>query len=668
MPQVSLVQPRRSAPATIYGYLYQTCLGVLRWLNLEDNEILIFEGNEDLDRLILDRNAGIYEQVKALSGTVNISDRSVRESLENFLIAYVALRKEDADSHFVFRTTAHLRPQRTQGSATIDVLVRWKESEARGELIEALRNVLSKSDSELLAAARDWMEVDAQRWHDFVVAVDWKFGEPDLESVQREIVEELSRRPETRHLPATMLDLLGNRLVAEALGASSRRDVKQRARNREQLRALLGSVDQDLRTWAESTRALNLKSVLEEALSIESILDDNTLDLESKLGKKSPGKLLSAAYEIVPFDQAARQPELEDLAAWCDQAEPLKSVRLFHGEGGVGKTRLLIEWCQRVRHRGWHAGFLKREPDDGTVSMLFRAAAPRLIVLDYAEHRRLLVRRLLDRMAESLKKGPKLRLVLLSRRLADWWDVLPKEGDAIEDLIASSPEPRKVTDLVPAGPARRTAFRNAVNAFARELGRQELAMLPEFNLSHGDFNRVLYLHMAALDAIDGERPNARDALRRTLERERRSWRRLIRKLAANERIEAEMEQAVEKAVVALTLLGGSADLRQVQEAFESVLSIPSDLAADVLWILEEHYGVASPTGTPTLEPLQPDLLGEQLMDETWARDKALVEKVSDIAADWNALAPFMSVVLRLFERKVRGLDWGIIERPEYGLR
>ena len=56
MSEISLVQPRRSAPATIYGYLYQTCLGVLRWLNLADNEVLIFEGNEDLDRLILDRN------------------------------------------------------------------------------------------------------------------------------------------------------------------------------------------------------------------------------------------------------------------------------------------------------------------------------------------------------------------------------------------------------------------------------------------------------------------------------------------------------------------------------------------------------------------------------------------------------------------------------------
>ena len=51
MPPPSLRRPERSAHATIRGYLYQTCLGVLRWLDLEDEETLVVEGDEDLDRV-----------------------------------------------------------------------------------------------------------------------------------------------------------------------------------------------------------------------------------------------------------------------------------------------------------------------------------------------------------------------------------------------------------------------------------------------------------------------------------------------------------------------------------------------------------------------------------------------------------------------------------------
>ncbi len=39
--------PERSAHATIRGYLYQTRLGVLRWLDLDDDETLVVEGDEE---------------------------------------------------------------------------------------------------------------------------------------------------------------------------------------------------------------------------------------------------------------------------------------------------------------------------------------------------------------------------------------------------------------------------------------------------------------------------------------------------------------------------------------------------------------------------------------------------------------------------------------------
>jgi hypothetical protein len=49
---IQLLHPERAAHATIRGFLYQTCLGVQRWLELAPDEVLVCEGDEDLDRLI----------------------------------------------------------------------------------------------------------------------------------------------------------------------------------------------------------------------------------------------------------------------------------------------------------------------------------------------------------------------------------------------------------------------------------------------------------------------------------------------------------------------------------------------------------------------------------------------------------------------------------------
>lgn len=87
---------RRSAHATIRGYLYQTCLGVQRWLDLHPNKVLVCEGDEDLDRHLLDGTA-VSEQVKACSGRLGLGDQAVLDSLSNFLRTYVALCREGTD-------------------------------------------------------------------------------------------------------------------------------------------------------------------------------------------------------------------------------------------------------------------------------------------------------------------------------------------------------------------------------------------------------------------------------------------------------------------------------------------------------------------------------------------------------------------------------------------
>jgi hypothetical protein len=73
-----------------------------------------------------------------------------------------------------------------------------------------------------------------------------------------------------------------------------------------------------------------------------------------------PSSLLNARYEVVPFHEGGRETVLEELDRWCED-DPTVAVRLLHADGGVGKTRLAIEWTRRRRREGWATGFLSKD-------------------------------------------------------------------------------------------------------------------------------------------------------------------------------------------------------------------------------------------------------------------------------------------------------------------
>lgn len=210
-PEVQLLRPERAAHATIRGFLYQTCLGVLRWLELGPEEILVCEGDEDLDRLIRD-GGGISEQVKAYSGSLGIGDRAVADSLRNFLLAYVALRRQGTARRFHFVTTAELRGPR-RGDRGLDVLRAWQDGERGAGLIAAVRALLANHDSP--AAARGaakkrkarteveeclaWLDAEPGGWTGFLDAVEWSFDAPNLPVIRQEISNRLASRADGCH-------------------------------------------------------------------------------------------------------------------------------------------------------------------------------------------------------------------------------------------------------------------------------------------------------------------------------------------------------------------------------------------------------------------------------------------------------------------------------------
>jgi len=304
-----------------------------------------------------------------------------------------------------------------------------------------------------------WLDGQAEGWKGYLDAVEWTFGAPDLQAVRREIREQIGSHPTLRLLPPE--DIL-ERLIGEVLHRSSQPKRADRVLTRTDLARLADSAGADLAEWAKTAGA-PLRRLFEEIEKLDGLLTDHTRELREN---PTPGQLLTASYEVIPFHEAGRERELALLADWCNSNER-RDVLLLTGEGGAGKTRLAIEWCRRLRHQGWHAGFLQWECDPAGLPALLSGAAPRLVVIDYAETRLSVLKPLLYKMAVGRSTGPKMRLLLLSRREGDWWEALRRGDERAEvgDLLAHA-QTRPITPLVAGQEERRSAFRAAAEGFA----------------------------------------------------------------------------------------------------------------------------------------------------------------------------------------------------------
>jgi tetratricopeptide (TPR) repeat protein len=645
----TLVDPKRSAHATLRGFLYQACLGVVRWLDLVDGEALLCEGDEDLDQLL--RDGTLCEQVKHYSGRLGIADQAVVESLRQFLRSYVIHRRLDETRRFLFTTTATQRRSR-KGGLDFDLLAAWQNGDRGPAVCTAVRALLVEDEDVPAWLADPVADLDAgQGWPGFLDAVEWHFGAPDLDRLRADILGKLAA------FPAIPADLFRDRLVEAVLAASAQREVKDRLLTREDLTRLVDQARTELAEWAKSPAAVRLRKVFDELSEIGKLLHDNTADLPAN---PSPGKLLTADYEVIPFEEEGRRGELDILEAWRHRDEP-RSVLLLTGDGGTGKTRLAIEWCRRLRHQGWHAGFLRRDRTEKDLDPLLEGVAPRLIVIDYAETRLAVVQPLLYKMGiDPQGGGPHVRLLLLARRAGDWWTGLTQgtAGREIEDLLAGSPQPHPVAPLVPAAEDRRKIYDTAVAAFAQELSRTVPNNPPVPDLEKKGFERVLYLHMAALAAVDGRSiGSAAEALDQTLNHERRFWRQQVEEMRLDGSLTKSVQAAFGQAVTALTLVGGTATEPQSKILLGRVLDgfpMRPDLAEAILDRLRQMYGGAG--DGRYLDPLQPDILGEELVAEALQRDSRLLDKLLDGAAPEEGRGT-LTVLTRLAQRRPEAEEW-----------
>lgn len=294
---------------------------------------------------------------------------------------------------------------------------------------------------------------------------DWRFHVAPLATGSKVIEDERI----FDRLSKTAREVLGLEMEAHAIGAVAWDQQRRFLVMKGVMDHADSFKDDRFKAYAARASAECLIAFLRQHLPADagSLLDPGEAPLPAN---HNPATLLNARFQkdFLPF--WGREAELDDLLAWCGSSRHV-AVRLYHGPGGMGKTRFLTEVCGRLRERGWRAGFLTRSGDAHRDRQALVAAVedggPALVVVDYAEtdqDRTQLLLRVAAELDEQQRGG--LRLVLLARNTGEWWEyhqrlrlrnqLQPPHPCAAHPSTLTTPaQPRRLPPPFPAPPLRR---------------------------------------------------------------------------------------------------------------------------------------------------------------------------------------------------------------------
>jgi tetratricopeptide (TPR) repeat protein len=344
-----------------------------------------------------------------------------------------------------------------------------------------------------------------------------------------------------------------------------------------------------------------------------------------------------------------RDRELHDLRAWC-QASADQAAWLVTGPGGQGKTRLALQLGSELRSTGtWAVMVLRGAGDPAFVDDLCRRAAcagrSLLLIADYAAEYGAAA---FAELVTVLTSGPwplRWRLLLLARSNGAWWEPQadgepgPRLRSQLTGKGVEVPAAElALAPLVPDLPAReeavgqiRAQLRPALEAFAAAHGLVLTSQPSVPDLSGTDLGSALMLHVAAVVSLlpvagqplySADRPSASDLINRLLDLEReRHW--LYQDLATKRLYQPTQDAfgdlshgdsaIVETAVAAATLAGAATPWAAIQMLARTLEVDPPRARSIARWLHDLYPPSSASPQTGWLPPLQPDLLGEELI-------------------------------------------------------
>jgi hypothetical protein len=369
--------PDRDAWPTIRGYVYQVDQSSLRWLDLQQDEILELERGEDID-LVLPGLAESdeelrrrLEQVKHRKGNLTLRSPEALAAVAN----YHAYRTTDsvARLHFCFTTNAQAgrekpSPMPTQWPA----LLVWNElrdssvaAAQRPRMISGNRRIVARASAPDGIAPKRWdatadffaSATDAQLL-DFIGGFEWSMGAGET--------PELSGRIRERLLTdGSVSDEAAAQAVYERLFLYVFKMLTQRGAKRLTRDALIAQLAQPALSGAVAQLLAGLKARVSEVerrvaamegtvAEYGTALAQVSADLERLVRPDGPLGVVRYAIEAPVLDIPPLAERRSEREGTVDQLAGIAAERTWlalHGSAGTGKTQLGILLARRLEVR-----------------------------------------------------------------------------------------------------------------------------------------------------------------------------------------------------------------------------------------------------------------------------------------------------------------------------
>jgi hypothetical protein len=420
--------PGRDASATFAGYIYQVNVTIARWLDLLDGDWLELEAGEDIDTVVaaahLDSNSKkrLLEQLKQTGSNITLRTPDSLEAVANFC----RHRESNPDINIIFRllTTSSVGKERSPWSLSEPAIEVWQQIQ-RGALSDEALKVALLALRDFLKACTQPGEVADESWaalrraldhpnddqfESLVRSFEWATGSGSHEEVEHLVREELrSRDPDHSEQKAK---IQYRNLFSFAINLLGQAGDKVLTRE-----MLLQELSASSMTLADHISASALRTWIAD---VDAKLADHESRIEI-LERRTAQTTVNAFYEprrrgaqgvLFDYDQTlhGRRGRLQELARFIEDDDI--RIAVLPGRGGVGKTKLLIDWSMSLkewRHL-WvnpHSKWTDETPKD-------IPAQDTILIVDDA-HQYSDLNHLIAYVAADNPRGPKRKLLIATR-------------------------------------------------------------------------------------------------------------------------------------------------------------------------------------------------------------------------------------------------------------